>query len=213
MMFSGIIEETGQIKNLSKRGSSLEITVKASKILEDLKVGDSVNIDGTCQTAIKTHKNEFVVEAVEETLEKTTFQNLKIGQIVNLERAIKASDRLGGHILTGHIDCKGKIDSIENKNGSYIFEISLPEVNLKYLVEKGSIAVDGISLTIVGIKPKSFTVSVIPHTIKNTNFSLKKIGDEVNIELDIIGKYIEKMIGSRSAQSKITEERLKKLGW
>lgn len=212
-MFSGIIEETGQIKSLSRRDSSLEIIVRASKILEDLKVGDSVNIDGACQTAVRIDKNEFAVEAIEETLKKTTFGNLKIGQLVNLERAVKASDRLGGHILTGHIDCRGKIDSIKDKSGSYIFEISLPQSNLKYLIEKGSIAVDGISLTIVEVKPKSFTVSVIPHTIKNTNFVFKKIGDEVNIELDIIGKYIEKMLNSKSPQSKITEEWLRKLGW
>ncbi|MCJ7509076.1 MAG: riboflavin synthase [candidate division Zixibacteria bacterium] len=212
-MFSGIIEETGQIKNLSRRGSPLAITVKASTVLEDLKIGDSVNIDGACQTVVRVNKNEFAVEAVEETLKKTTFGNLKIGQLVNLERAVKASDRLGGHILTGHIDCKGKIDSIKDKNGSHIFEISLPQSNLKYLIEKGSIAVDGISLTIVEVKPKSLTVSVIPHTIKNTNFVFKKIGDEVNIELDIIGKYIEKMVHSKSPKSKITEEWLRKLGW
>lgn len=212
-MFTGIIEETGQIRSFSRRGSFLDITVRASKILKDLKAGDSINIDGACQTVVRVNKNGFAVEAVEETLKKTTFQNLKLGQLVNLERAIRASDRLGGHILTGHIDCKGKIDSIKDKNGSHIFEILLPQSNLKYLIEKGSIAVNGISLTIVEVKPKSFTVSVIPHTIKNTNFVFKKIRDEVNIELDIIGKYIEKMVNSKSPQSKITEEWLRELGW
>lgn len=212
-MFSGIIEELGQVKNLWRKGNGLQITIKANKVSQDLRIGDSINIDGACQTVVKVSSREFVVEAVEETLKRATFGKLKVNQLVNLERAIKPTGRLGGHIVTGHIDCKGKIDSIEDKKDSAIFEISLPQSYFKYLVEKGSIAVDGISLTIVGAEPKSFTVSIIPHTLKNTNLGMKKIGDEVNIELDIIGKYIEKMMDSKLQQSKITEEWLKKIGW
>jgi len=212
-MFSGIIEEAGQIKSLSGKGNNLRIGIRAGKVLQDLKVGDSINIDGACQTVIKINKQEFIVEAVAETLRKTTFGKLKVGQIVNLERAVKLSERLGGHILTGHIDCKGKIDSIKDKNGSYVFEILLPESSFKYLVEKGSIAVNGVSLTIKESKPESFTFSVIPYTLKNTNLGVKKVGGEVNIELDIIGKYIDKMMNTKSSESKITEEWLRGLGW
>ena len=212
-MFTGIIEEIGKIKRLSKKGSNLCIDIRADKALEDLKVGDSINIDGVCQTVIKINKQEFTVEAIAETIRKTTFGKLKVNQLVNLERAIKPSERLGGHILTGHIDCKGEINSIKDENGSYVFEIALLESVSKYLIEKGSIAVDGISLTIVKVKPKSFAFSVIPHTLKNTNLGFKKVKDEVNIELDVIGKYIEKMINAKSSKSKITEEWLKGLGW
>ncbi len=212
-MFTGIIEETGQIKSLTRQSGSLRITVGASRVLEDLKIGDSISLNGTCQTVIKTDKDQFVVEAVSETLKRTTFEKLKVNQWVNLERATKLSDRLGGHILTGHVDCKGKVHSIKNEDGSLLFEISLSPDKVDYLVEKGSIAVDGISLTVVQVKPESFTVSMIPHTLKTTNFVSKKAGDEVNIELDIVAKYIDKMLTSKSRHGRITKQRLEELGW
>jgi riboflavin synthase len=212
-MFTGIIEEVGRIEKISTERGNLKLRIKASKILNDLKVGDSININGACQTIIATDGNSFTVEAVEETLGKTNLGVLKRNDGVNLERAVRLSDRLGGHLVTGHIDGVGKIKSIVKRNGSFLYEFELPEKRLVYLVEKGSMAVDGISLTVVEVKESSFTVAVIPFTLENTSLSTKKVGDLVNIETDLIGKYVERILTFKREKSEITEEWLKEKGW
>ncbi len=212
-MFTGIIEEIGKIEEISKHGHNLQLEIKTSKILNDLKVGDSININGACQTVIGTDSDSFTVEAVEETVRKTNLGLLKKNNLVNLERSLRFSDRLGGHLVSGHIDCVGKIKSFVKKDGSFLYEFGLPEKYLAYLVEKGSVAVEGISLTVVEVKENSFTVSIIPFTLENTNLGTKKVEDSVNIETDLIGKYVERILRSKSDKSMITEEWLKDKGW
>jgi len=212
-MFTGIIEEVGKVEEISKQGRTLKLRTKARKILNDLKVGDSININGACQTIIETDGDSFTVEAVEETLRKTNLGQLKIDDLVNLERALRFSDRLGGHLVTGHVDCVGKIKSITEKDGSLLYEFGLPDQYLSYLVEKGSVAVDGISLTVVEVLKDSFTISIIPFTEENTILGTRKVGDLVNIETDLIGKYVERILTTKKDKSVITEEWLKEKGW
>ena len=212
-MFTGIIEELGRIKEISAKGSNLRLRIKVSKVLNGLKVGDSININGACQTVIETDADSFTVEAVEETLRKTNLGQLKRNDLVNLERPLRFSDRLGGHLVTGHIDCLGKIKSTAKKDGSFLYEFELPEKYLVYLVEKGSAAVDGISLTLVEVLQDSFSVSIIPFTLENTTLGTKGVGDLVNIETDMIGKYVERILTSKRDKSEITKEWLKDKGW
>ena len=212
-MFTGIIEELGRIEETSTESGNLRLTIKASKIPSDLKVGDSININGACQTVIEKNWGSFRVEAVQETQEKTNLGQLRKNDLVNLERPLRFSDRLGGHLVTGHVDCMGKVKSIAKKDGSLLYEVDLSEEFVTYLVEKGSVAVDGISLTVVQVKEKSFTVSVIPFTLQNTTLGTKRVGDLVNIETELIGKYVERIAASKKAKSVITEEWLKEKGW
>jgi riboflavin synthase len=212
-MFTGIIEEIGKIEGISKHGRNLKLRIRASKILNNLKVGDSININGACQTVIETNSDSFTVEAVEETLRKTNLGELKRNDLVNLERALRFSDRLGGHLVTGHVDGVGKIKSIARRDGSFLYEFELSEKYLAHLIEKGSVAVDGISLTVVEVKESSFTVSIIPFTLENTTLGTKKLGDLVNIETDLIGKYVERILASKREKFEITEKWLKEKGW
>jgi riboflavin synthase len=212
-MFTGIIEETGKVEQTSYSGGNLLLKIKAPGVSEDLKPGDSININGACQTVIESGKGFFVVEAVAETLNRTNLGMLEVNDAVNLERALRTSDRLGGHLVTGHIDFVGQIMSITPKGQSHIFEFSYPQEYKSHFVEKGSVAVDGISLTIVDVLDDSFTVSVIPFTTKSTTLGIRTIGDSVNIETDLIGKYIRRMLDVEKSQSKITEEWLKEKGF
>ncbi len=212
-MFTGIIEEIGKIEQASFGGGNLRLRIKALKILSDLKPGDSVNINGACQTVIEAKDGCFTVEAVEETLKRTTLGQLNSVDSVNLERALRSSDRLGGHLVSGHIDFVGRIKFIHYKDKSHIFEFEFPQEYQAYFVEKGSVAVDGVSLTVVRVQKDSFTVSVIPFTMKETTLGMKKIGDAVNIETDLIGKYVERILTVRKDKFQITEEWLKEKGW
>ncbi len=212
-MFTGIIEEVGRIQEIFKKGGNLRLRIEASRVLNSLKVGDSMNIDGACQTIIGTDRHSFEVEAVEETLTRTNLGRLKKSDLVNLERSLKLSDRLGGHLVSGHVDWVGRIKSIVKKDESSLYEFELPEEHLPYLVQKGSVAVDGISLTVVKVKETSFTVSIIPFTLENTTLNAKRVGDLVNIETDLIGKYVERMVISKKHKSQISEEWLKERGW
>jgi riboflavin synthase len=211
-MFTGIIEEIGRIEQASPYGSNLKLRINAPKVMTGLKPGDSININGTCQTVIEKDNN-FTVEAVEETLKRTTLGQLKSGDGVNLERALRASDRLGGHLVSGHVDFVGRIKSIVQRNQSQIFEFEFPQDYKSQFVEKGSVAIDGISLTVVQVSDNSFTVSVIPFTIKETTLGTKGIGDSVNIETDMIGKYVQRFLNLKKEKIKITEEWLKEKGW
>jgi len=212
-MFTGIIEEIGKIEQTFKRGNNLILITKAPEVSTDLKVGDSININGACQTVIEVKDHNFTVEAVEETLRRTNLGLLKPGDFVNLEGALRLSDRLGGHLVLGHVDFVGKVRSITQKDQSHLFEFGFPLEYQTHFVEKGSVAVEGMSLTVAQVFASSITVSVIPFTMKNTTLGEKKIGDAVNIETDLVGKCVERILVIKKDKSRITEEWLKEKGW
>ena len=212
-MFTGIVEEIARVEQASPSGGNLKLIINASKVTSDLKLGDSININGACQTVIEAKDSGFTVEAVEETQRRTTLGQLKAGDSVNLERALRASDRLGGHLVTGHVDFVGRIKSIVQRDQSHIYEFEFPREYRSQFVQKGSVAVDGISLTVVQVSDDSFTVSVIPFTIKETTLGTKRIGDPVNVETDMIGKYVQRFLSLKKEKSEITEEWLKEKGW
>lgn len=211
-MFTGLIEEVGIIKNIKSSGEGKVFEINAKKVLEDLKIGDSININGACQTVIKLSKNSFSVETIEETLKKTNFGSLMVNKKVNLERSLKIGDRLGGHFVLGHVDTTGKIISTEELSNSRLIKISFPSEYFKLLIPVGSISVDGISLTLAEVNKKYLAVAIIPHTWEKTIFFEKKIGDTVNLEFDMLGKYILKQISSEEVKE-ISKEFLKKHGF
>lgn len=194
-MFTGIVEGIGKIEKISKNTknrSAIEMTVNLGKYAKGLKIGQSVALNGVCLTATKLSKSNCVFEMIEETTRKTDLGNLKPGDIVNIERSLKTGDRLEGHFVLGHVDGVGIITKIQNKSKEVQIWFEIPKKLSKYVVKKGSIAVDGISLTIVDVKNNLASVCLIPHTIQVTNFKTKNIGDKINIETDILGKYILK---------------------
>lgn len=211
-MFTGLIEVTGIVKKIISNGKGFTLSVQAEKIFDDLKIGDSININGACQTVVSIDKPVFTVETIEETLKKTNLGKLRVNDVVNLERSLKADSRLGGHFVLGHIDTTGTITEIRNLTNSHAIKITFPEEFGKYLVRVGSISIDGISLTVAEVNKNSFTAAIIPHTWQETNLAQKKTGDSVNLEFDILGKYIAKFLGMDSS-SKLSEEWLKKLGY
>ena len=212
-MFTGIIEEIGKVDKISSRGGNLLLAIEAPRVSTDLKVGDSVNISGACQTVIEVKDDGFTVEATEETLKRTNLGQLGSGDGVNLERALRASDRLGGHLVSGHVDFVSRTKSVTEKNQSWLFEFEIRQEYQAHFVEKGSVGVDGISLTVVQVLKDSFTVSVIPFTMKQTTLGNKKVGDTVNIETDLIGKYVERVLTLKKEKSQITEDWLREKGW
>jgi len=213
-MFTGIIEEIGIIKNIKHNSLGLDIEIEANKILSDLQLGDSVSVNGCCQTVTQINGNIFTIQAVLETVNITNFKNLKTNSNVNLERALTLNTRLGGHIVSGHVDDVGKIISINNMGNSVIFQISVPDNIMKYLIYKGSITINGVSLTICELNENDFKVSIIPHTIENTTFKELNTGDEVNLEPDIISKYVEKLLMKKdNVESKITLDFLRENGF
>lgn len=193
-MFTGIIEEIGEVKTISKFNNALKIKISAKKILEDIKIGDSISTNGVCLTVTDFTNSDFVVDAVEETVKSTNLSNLKIKDKLNLERALTLSSRLGGHIVQGHIDSIGEIINIRKRDLSTIYEIKVSNSILDLIVTKGSITLNGVSLTVSKVNKNSFEISVIPETIKKTNIENLNIKDKVNLETDIIGRYIQKLI-------------------
>jgi len=192
-MFTGLIEEVGTITSITNEGKGKRIEVKGKLIFDDLKVDDSVAIEGVCQTVVKINKNVFVVQAIDETIQKTNFASLKIGQYVNLERAVRLSDRLGGHIVQGHIDTTGVVKKIKKESNSYLVSVKFDSKYRKWIIPVGSVCLNGISLTVAKIKDNVFTVAIIPHTWDVTTIGKIKEGDSINVEFDLIGKYIENM--------------------
>lgn len=193
-MFTGIIEEIGIIKNVKKNNKSSIITIQGKKIFEDINIGDSISVNGVCLT-VTTFSNEiFTADVMNETLSRSSLGSLQNGSYVNLERAMSASGRFGGHIVSGHIDGTGKIIKIKRDDNAIWYTVTVEDNLIKYIVEKGSIAIDGISLTVANVNENSFSVSIIPHTSQETILSHRLVGDIVNIENDIIGKYVEKLI-------------------
>ncbi len=199
-MFTGIIQELGQLIDIRPYKNSLsKIKVKADKILSDVKHGDSISVNGVCLTVTDFGKDFFEADLMDETKKATSLSRIKKGDKLNLERALKLQDRFGGHFISGHVDDIGTILKIQKTPGQYNIKIQIKKDIADYLVQKGSIAVDGISLTIMSVGVIDFDVSLIPETLENTNMQFKKIGDVVNIETDILGKYVMK---SRSAHEK-----------
>lgn len=209
-MFTGLIEEVGVVQDVRALGQGRRLTIQGEKTLEDLAVDASIAINGCCLTAVDVGKDTFLVDAVEETLSKTTTGRLQKGDAVNLERAMRLSDRLGGHLVLGHVDGVGEIRSIEQRTTSWWMGIRIPTELLRYVIPVGSIAVDGVSLTAADVKGETIFVSIIPHTWQRTNLSKRRVGDAVNIETDMIGKYVEKLFRPSSV---ITEEWLKEKGF
>ncbi|MBU4346159.1 MAG: riboflavin synthase [Candidatus Omnitrophica bacterium] len=185
-MFSGIVEELGQIRRISRRGAVTLLEIKAEKTLEDTGVGDSISVNGTCLTVIKKEKDTLSFEVMPKTLEITDLGPLRIRDKVNLERALRIGDRLSGHFVSGHVDCIGIIRKKSYINNNFCFEIAFPPKFIGYILPRGSIAVDGISLTIAEKKSNTFSIYIIPHTLKNTTLGFKGPSDKVNIEFDLL---------------------------
>ncbi|MEC9485627.1 MAG: riboflavin synthase [Candidatus Izemoplasma sp.] len=212
-MFTGIIEEIGTIKYIKKRPKSVSLTVSANKVIDGTQLGDSIATNGVCLTVTDLKQESFDVDVMYETLEKTAIKHIAVGSKVNLERALTPSTRMGGHIVSGHVDGIGKIKQKQQVGIATKYTISVAESLSRYIVSKGSVAIDGISLTVIDVTPTSFTVSLIPHTKNETTLHDKTIGDTVNIENDIVGKYIEKFMNTASTSKGITQEVLRKYGY
>ncbi|MBP5581538.1 MAG: riboflavin synthase [Ruminococcus sp.] len=193
-MFTGIIEEVGTVSHIQRSGSSSFIEIKAKKVLEDVHPGDSIAVNGVCLTVTHFDSGIFRADVMNETLSRSSLGSLTTGSPVNLERAMSANGRFGGHIVSGHIDGTGIVTDIKNDGIAVWYTVSAAPELLHYIVEKGSIAIDGISLTVAKVTDTSFSVSIIPHTAAQTILGTKKAGDTVNLENDIIGKYVEKLM-------------------
>ena len=207
-MFTGIIEELGKVQRITRGSKEQRLVINCKKILEDMHIGDSIAVNGVCLTVVEFNINSFSVDVMNETFSRSGLGELTPRSVVNLERAMAANGRFGGHIVSGHIDGTGKIKSVRQDGNAVWFEISVDSKILRGIVEKGSIAIDGISLTVAAVGPDSFKVSIIPHTLKETVLGSKRVGDRVNLENDVIGKYISKFLGR---EEKCEESRLKEL--
>ncbi|MGL4374566.1 MAG: riboflavin synthase [Turicibacter sp.] len=194
-MFTGIIEEVGMLKGIKKGAKSSQLTIQGEKVLENTKIGDSICTNGICLTVTKLTGDTFVADVMAETIRRTNLSELKVGSAVNLERALSLETRLGGHIVSGHVDGLGQITGLEKEDNATWITIDASRNLLKYIIHKGSIAIDGVSLTVAYVSDDCFKVSIIPHTGEETILLNKKLGDSVNLECDIIGKYVEKLLG------------------
>src|SRR5439155_18709279 len=200
-MFTGIIEDLGQVREIEKRGEDARIAIEARTVTEGSSNGDSIAVNGVCLTALDVKPDSFAADVSKETLLRSTLGNLKPGSAVNLERAVTPITRLGGHIVQGHVDARGKFLGSEKHGESWTFRIAYPKEIARYLVFKGSVAVEGISLTIAELADDYFEIAVIPKTWEVTNFSQLKPGDEVNLEVDVIAKYVERILTAQGFQS------------
>lgn len=196
-MFTGIIEELGRIREVERRGEDARIVVEARTVTEGSTEGDSISVNGVCLTALDVKPDSFAADVSKETLFRSTLGSLQPGSPVNLERAVTPSTRLGGHIVQGHVDARGEFLSSENHGDSWTFRFAYPKELAQYLVLKGSVAVEGISLTIANLADNYFDIAVIPKTMEVTNFSSLQPGDKVNLEADVIAKYVERMLAER----------------
>ena len=208
-MFTGIIEEIGKAQAVTNN----KITIQASKVLENTKIGDSIAVNGVCLSVVKIGENSFDADISPETMNITALGKLKTGSLINLERALPANGRFGGHIVSGHIDGTGRVVNIKNEGEFYTIQFELTPELSKYVVKKGSIAINGISLTVADINNNIISVAVIPHTFENTNLKAMKSGDYVNIETDIIAKYIEKFLSTSDNKTGISMKFLMENGF
>ena len=214
-MFTGLIEELGRVEKMGRKGTSLHLAIRASTVLRDMRIGDSLAINGVCLTVTDFSSESFSVDVVPETLSRTTLSRLRVNEKVNLERAVKADDRLGGHLITGHIDGIGRIKERRKQKDSLALRINVSRELTKYIIPQGSLAVDGISLTVVESHAHSFTVAIIPHTARVTTLKFKTTGSHVNIEVDSLSKYVEKLMKAQESykKSKITTNLLAERGF
>jgi len=197
-VFTGLVEELGKVTSFARGQSSAQITLTAYKVLEGINIGDSIAVNGVCLTVVNYGKEYFQADMMWETLKKSSLGDLKVGDRVNLERALRLGDRLGGHLVSGHIDGVGTIINQQVVEIALVTEIRAPETVIKYMINEGSVAVDGISLTVAEVRKDSFLVSLIPHSAKVTTLGFKKKGDKVNLEGDLIGKYVERLMDFNS---------------
>jgi len=209
-VFTGLIEDVGKIQKIAPRRSSMELSISCGLPTAEIKPGDSIAVDGACLTVTSIQGQGFSVDVSPETLQRTTLGKRRAGDRVNLERALRLCDRLGGHLVSGHIDGLAVLSALEKSGEFTRLVFAAPENILKYIIEKGSVAVDGISLTVNTVTPREFSVMIIPHTLEKTTLAGKCPGDQVNIENDMIGKYVEKLMGKRDAEGGITLDFLAK---
>ena len=191
-MFTGIIEDLGTVKTLNWEDTNLHIEIKSS-IAKELKIDQSISHNGVCLTVIDCNSKTYTVTAIKETLDKTNLNSLKVGSIINVERGLKLGDRLDGHIVQGHIDQVGKCIGVKSLNGSWLFDFEYDPILNNITIEKGSVTVNGVSLTVVNSKKNSFSVAIIPYTYLNTNFKELNVGSTVNLEFDVVGKYVSRL--------------------
>jgi riboflavin synthase len=211
-MFTGIVEEVGTVRSAVRQGGKARIVVEARTVLEGTRSGDSINIDGVCQTVAELGPGVFAVDTLAESLKKTTLGSLTPGAKVNLERALRADSRLGGHIVQGHISAAVPVRDLRSTNNNVYLSVEVPEDLMRYCVREGSIALDGISLTVAEIAGNRITVNIIPVTIEHTALKYKKAGDRINLETDIIGRYVERLLAPYG-DGALTPERMKDLGY
>ena len=212
-MFTGLVEETGTLQRVQRGAKSAVLTIRASVVLEDLRVGDSIAVNGVCLTAVSHDQSFFTADVMHETLDRSSLGKLIPGCRVNLERAMRADGRFGGHMVAGHVDGTGTVRSVRKDDNAVWYTIAADPKVLRYIVEKGSIAVDGISLTVAHVTARDFSVSVIPHTAAVTTLSDRRPGDTVNLENDIVGKYVEKLLGRSAGAGGITRGMLAENGF
>ncbi len=217
-MFTGIIEELGKVRSIEQRGEGARVVIEARTVTAGTQEGDSIAVNGVCLTAIDVRGDSFAADGSRETLQRSTLGRLRAGSVVNLERAVTPQTRLGGHIVQGHVDARGRFLSAEEHGGSWTVRVSYPPLMARYLVYKGSIAVEGISLTVAGLAEEYFEIAVIPKTWAATNLSHLRAADEVNLEADIIAKYVERILTvapevRAEGGSKLTIEKLAELGY
>ena len=193
-MFTGLVEGTGRVIKVEFRGKDMLLSIEAGFELDGLAKGESVSVDGVCLTVVSWNERTFTAEVSQETLSRTTISRLRLGDQVNLERALRLGDRLGGHLVNGHVDGKARVILRKKRGDSIVFAFEVAPELARYLIEKGSVAVDGVSLTINRCDEKSFEVNLVPHSARVTNLGNLKVGDQVNLEVDVIGKYVEKFV-------------------
>ena len=215
-MFTGIIEEIGTVDQIVQQGEAIVLSIYASKILQDVKLGDSISVNGVCLTVTSFTPNKFTVDIMPETVRATSLQTLQKGSHVNLERAMAANGRFGGHFVSGHVDGVGTILKKKRVSNAVYYEVTVPEVLRRFILLKGSICVDGTSLTVFAVTDKSFTISLIPHTLSETILGKKDAGDIVNLECDMLAKYVEQFVMMREKTTKsssLTESFLRDNGY
>lgn len=214
-MFTGLIEEIGRIEKITPIAGGISLQINADMVMEDISINDSICVDGVCLTVTKILNSGFWVDAVGATLDKTTFAQAKSAALVNLERSVRLNDRLGGHLVQGHINGVGSIFEIEKLGENYLLKVIIPDELEKYLIKEGSIAINGISLTIADIMNNIISISIIPHTWEKTTLKYKQVNDKVNVEIDIFAKYVEKLLTGKNEVpgQRITENWLKELGY
>ena len=208
-MFTGIVEEVGTIRHIESRADYQRTTIAAKQVLNGVKIGDSIAIEGACHTVVHFDADTFVIESIAETLQRTTLGDCRVGNRVNLERSLKLGDRLDGHLVAAHIDGVGHVKGRTESSDQIVFEFEVPPELAPYIAEKGSITVNGISLTVIAVTDRTFSIAAIPHTLKVTTLSEKYPGDRVNIEVDIIARYLERLVQPINGKNMLTEDRIR----